>query len=168
MQRLVGGIIVTQGFYPHYAFDPSKSLTGPAIENAWMSFEREQTKQRIWADLSSAYIITRLYYENYHDPNPAPAIGGVTRGMNDGAYIGSIWGSNIQPEAYGTYSGLTLLWESSISDVFIRHISSDVADPHYITFVNSVPFRYYIIDLVNNYSGNVGIGFRRLEWQEDV
>lgn len=153
-----------QGYYGYYAFDPSKSLINKAIENSWASNYRELHNQRIWANLNTSYIITRLYYENYHDTPPPdtfnPAL--IAGDQHDGAYEGSIWGSNIQPEAYGSYGELTKLWEGQ----FEIHSINNTSDPHYITFINNTPFQYYTIDVNNNYDGNCGIGFRRLEWQE--
>jgi hypothetical protein len=150
--EIVGSPVYYHGYY---AFDPSKSLVGAAIGNCWQSYLRERYNQRIWADLGTPFIIQRLYYENYHN------YGGS---VNDGAYEGSIWGSNITPEAYGTYEGLTFLWRGQ----FQRHSANNTSDPHYIWLNNIQHYRYYIIDIDNNYSGNVGVGFRRLEWQEGI
>jgi hypothetical protein len=157
---------VNSVYYGYVAFNPSTQLINNASSNAWISYPLERHNQRIWADLGSSHVITRLYYENYHNCQPPdtfnPAL--ITGDTNEGAYEGSIWGSDMQPEAYGTYNGLMKLWEGK----FEKHNSNNVSDPHYIEFSNSTPFQYYIIDIDNNYSGNFGIGFRRLEWQENV
>jgi len=154
-----------QYYYGYYAFDTSKSLINQAANNSWISHAGEKHEQRIWANLGSQYVITRLYYENYHDsqpPNPNWGPPSTTAGSRyDGAYEGSIWGSNIQPESYGTYEGLTKLWEGE----FVIHNNLNASDPQYITLANTTLFQYYTIDVNNNHTGNFGIGFRRLEWQ---
>jgi len=66
--------------------------------------------------------------------------------------------------AYGNYEGLVNLWEGS----FDIHSEFNQSDPKYVYLSNSDPFRYYIIDIDNNYYGNSGIGFRRIELQELV
>jgi hypothetical protein len=150
-----------------YAFDTSKSLIDQALDNSWISHAGEKHNQRIWANLGSPYVITILYYENYHDappPNNPPTTWGIsitTGSRYDGAYEGSIWGSNIQPEAYGSYEGLTKLWEGE----FTIHNNLNASDPQYINLNNGTQFQYYTIDINNNHTGNFGIGFRRLEWQ---
>ena len=153
-------------YHGYYAFDNSRSLSNHSIGNAWISDYREFKKQRIWADLESQYVISRIYYENYHDTNPPstfnPAL--FAGDMNNGAYEGSIWASNYQPGAYGNYEGLVNLWEGS----FDIHSEFNQSDPKYVYLSNSDPFRYYIIDIDNNYYGNSGIGFRRIELQELV
>ena len=157
---------IFKSYYPHYAFDPTKSLTGPSANNCWISLQRQYIKQRIWANLNSPHIITKLYYENYHDGHIVcdfnPAI--YTNDQYDGAYQGSIWGSHAQPEAYGNYQRSTLLWEGN----FEKHSNFNSSDPKYIIFSNTTSYQYYYIDIANNYSGNFGIGFRRLAWQENI
>lgn len=151
-------------YYGYYAFDTSKSLVNQALGNSWISYQNEKHKQRIWANLGSQYIITQLHYENYHDSQPPSPFGSSTTAGSryDGAYEGSIWGSNIQPEAYGDYEELTKLWEGEFS----IHNNLNASNPQNITFTNTTLFQYYTIDINNNHTGNFGIGFRRLEWQE--
>ena len=155
-----------KGYYVYQAFDPSKSLVNQAIGNSWVSLQRQEHNQRIWADLDSPYIIDRVYYENHHDTEPPtifdPSL--IARDRNNGAYQGSIWGSNIKPPTYGNYNGLTKLWEGE----FIIHSSNNASDPHYITLDGTTPYQFYTIDIMNNYSGINGIGFRRIELQEGV
>jgi hypothetical protein len=170
LDHVNGTSIKNIDYFHYYAFDNSKSLTDHLAQlsdppntlihtserNSWISRNRERTKQRIWADLEGSDLeerpIKRLYYENYHNNGGS---------VYDGAHIGSIWGSNVRPEAYGTYSGLTKLWEGK----FEIHELSNQSNAQYIYFVNDNSYRYYSIDIYNNYSGNAGIGFRRLEFQ---
>jgi len=156
-------------YYGYYAFDQTKSLINEALENSWISYKNQKHRQRIWADLGSQYVINRVYYENYHDSKSPTVFGTSTQAGSryDGAYEGSLWGSNNKPEtAYGTYEGMTKLWEGR----FIIHSNNNASDPHTeIVFNhNTTPYQYYTIDILNNHSGNFGIGFRRLELQEQV
>src|SRR5574343_894816 len=63
------------GFYPYLACDPSKSVLGAGSGNSWMS-NGVNTNQRFHIDLGAAFIIRRLYFENYHNSG-ADTDGGV-------------------------------------------------------------------------------------------
>src|SRR3989304_275947 len=74
-------------YWPYYATDPSKALTGSWEYQQWLSLDGPPTiaDQRFHIDLGSAKVIQRLYYENGH------YIGSYTEaGVRDF----TLWGSN--------------------------------------------------------------------------
>jgi len=144
-------------FWPYYATDPSKSLTGTRIGNSWMS--ASGTKQnRFHIDLGSAKTATRIYYENYHNE------GGTT---NTGAKTFTVWGSN---EA-GAFAELTYATDTDWTQItagqttFDQHTAVDVADPKYIEITNTVPYRYYAIKIADNWGNAEYSGLRRIAFQ---
>ncbi|GAH79917.1 unnamed protein product, partial [marine sediment metagenome] len=54
-------------YFPHYATDPTKSLTGLPSKNSWLSYSDATTNQRFHIDLGSVKVIRRIYYENFHN-----------------------------------------------------------------------------------------------------
>jgi len=85
---------------PYFATDPAKSLTGSATSTTWVSETSATTNQRFHIDIGTAAVVTRIYYENYHDS------GGDT---DKGVQNFTLWGSNgtgiIASGGSITYSG---------------------------------------------------------------
>ena len=94
---------VDSSFFPHFATDPTKPLTGSWTNNAWASDSGEITDQRFHIDLGSAKTIKRIYYENSH------SLGSQT---NTGVQNFTLWGSNSAGSfaelTYGTDTGWTV------------------------------------------------------------
>jgi hypothetical protein len=140
-----------------FATDPANSLTGTHGYNQWCSYP-ESTNQRFHIDLGSACVIKRIYYENGH------ISGGST---NVGVKDFTFWGSNdataFATLTYATDDNWTQLTTDQSS--FEQHVSSDVADPHYIEVTNTTGYRYYAIKFANGYLGGHTMHLRRVELQ---
>jgi len=149
-------------FWPYFATDPAKSLTGSWTNNSWLTPTGTQTNQRFHIDLGIPLIINRIYYENVHDS-------GAKTG--NGAKNFTLWGSN-DPAAfadltYGNDAGWTQL--TCEANQFAQHVGADQADPHYINILGARPYRYYAIKIADWWGGgDIGIGLRRIELQDQI
>jgi hypothetical protein len=146
----------------YFATNPALLLTGSYADNSWYTdASGTNVNQRVHIDLGTAKIITRLYYENFHNS------GGAT---NLGAQNFTLWGSNEASSfaelTYGVDTGWTQLTTSQSS--FDQHTASDVADPKYITVTNTTAYRYYAIKIADNYGESYRMGMRRIELQADA
>jgi len=143
-------------FYSYEATDPSLSLTGGTTDNTWLS--NSQIEQRFHIDLGTSQPVNRIYYENYH------ASGG---GTNVGCKTFTVWGSN---EA-SAFAELTYAVDTDWTEIvpssyeFEIHVSSDVADPKYITLTNPNSYRYYAIKFADNWGHATKMGLRHIELQ---
>ncbi len=147
-------------FWPYFATDQTKSVTGAWGGNAWASGADITTNQRFHIDLTNVKIIRRVYYENGH-----------TAGDNKYSVQNfTVWGSNSASSfaelTYGTDTGWTQLTPSQ--STFDRHVALDQADPKYITINNTTEYRYYAFKFADCYdpSGTV-MGVRRIELQTE-
>lgn len=144
-------------YYAHYATDPSKSLTGGISGVCWVS-NNQTTQQRFHIDLGEAKIITRIYYENFHES------GGDT---NRGIYNCTFWGSNDADSfatlTYATDTGWTQITGSQ--STFDQHVAANQVDPKYITLTNTTGYRYYAIKIADCRTGSGYMGVRRIELQ---
>lgn len=147
-------------YWQYYSTDSSKSLTGDANLQQWLSTNAGggTTNQRFHIDLGSEKVITRIYYQNSHHN------GGYTTG---GVENFTFWGSNTVGDfndlVYinnGTWVPLTI--DQSTMDI---HVSSNISDPKYILVTNTTAYRYYAIKCADNYGNPDYMGFRRLELQ---
>ncbi len=134
-------------FWPYYATDPTKSLTGDSNNNSWATANTVVTNQRFHIDLGSAKVATRIYYENgFH----------LAGYYTDGVKNFTIWGSNeataFAELTYGTDTNWTQITPSQ--STFDQHIALDQADPKYITLTNSTAYRYYAFKFADNYGGS--------------
>ncbi|MCC6404791.1 MAG: hypothetical protein IT405_00115, partial [Candidatus Yanofskybacteria bacterium] len=144
--------------WPHYATNPSKTLTGTASANAWISAATSGVNQRLHIDLGSAIVVTRIYYENYHSS------GGFTgRGVENFTLWGSNDSSAFNTLTYATDTNWTQI--STTPTAFAQHVSTNTADPQYITVSNTVAYRYYALKIADNYGDTNYIGLRRIELQ---
>jgi hypothetical protein len=141
----------------YHATDPTKSLTGTHIGQAWDA--TQIANQRVHIDLGSAKIINKVYYENGHSSGLYPEYGVKNF---------TLWGSN-SATAFAdlVYTHDTDWVQLTTSQAtFDIHVSADQADPKYITVTNNVSYRYYAFKFADNW-GNVNtIGLRRIELQE--
>lgn len=145
-------------YWPYFATDPSKSLTGANTNNCWMT-NSAVTNQRFHIDLGAAKIINKVYYENFHDSGSATVEVGVK------AF--TLWGSNnaaaFAELTYGTDTNWTQL-TTSVSQLDI-HVQLDQADPKYFDVTNTTAYRYYAFKFANNWGSGTYIGIRRIELQ---
>ena len=156
------------GFLGHFAFDTSKSLVGPAENNSWCSMIRELKMQRVNVDLGWPYVIRRMLYVNYHDNG---------RAINEGANYVRLYGSNsnIMNDPYDRCDSLTLLWEGEFEICTFEPVPPFVfpQQPIYNPIIkgldinNSDAYRFHALDIWNDWEGNAGIGFRRIELQTE-
>ena len=139
--------------------DPSRSLTGAWVNNSWLTPMLDRYDYKFNIDLDSQHVITRIYYENFHDR------GGATE---NGAKTVYFYGSNSYDAfinfEYSNTTDLTLLWNGN----FLKHVRADQADPHYIKIYNTNAYQYYILRILNSWDGNAGIGLRRLVLEESI
>ena len=143
-------------YWPYYATDPAKSLTGAYFTNQWLASAGTVTNQRFHIDLGSATVLTRIYYENSHSS-------GID--TDTGVQNFTVWGSNdagsFAELTYATDTGWTQLTTSQ--STFDQHTGSNVSDPKYITVTNTTAYRYYAFKFADNYGDTNALGFRRIE-----
>jgi len=145
-------------YYPHYACDNSKSVTGQCWRQGWMV--NATTNQRFHIDLGTSKVIKRIYYENEHETGTL-----TSRGVKNF----TLWGSNNADDfndlTYannGTWTSIPLSWY-----YFDRHIDSNQSDPKYfVVYSYSVAYRYYALKFADTYGGDV-MAVRRIELQEE-
>ena len=145
-------------YYPYFATDPIKSLTGTHVGNQWLSSTGSITNQRFHIDLGTAKTITRVYYENARDSGAFIAMGVKNF---------TIWGSNtgagtFDDLVYANDEGWTQITASQTT--FDEHVEADQADPKYITLTNSPAYRYYAFKFADHY-GWPYMAVRRIELQ---
>jgi len=147
-------------FYPYFATDPTKSLTGTMNDNSWRSVYYSGVQYRFHVDLGTAKLIDRIMVENFHDSGTA---------TDNGVGVFEVWGSNTGSSfaelTYGTDTGWDLLTTSKAS--LVHHYTADVSDPQYITVTNTTPYRYYAVKCVSS-DGVTSVGIRRIEFQQKV
>jgi hypothetical protein len=162
---------------PQYTCDTSKSLDGVWSYNAWITptYPNSITgysenphinppytigNQKFIIDLGSEYIIRRIYYENGHSL-------GLEDSTNTGAKTTIFYGSNdskaILDIDYVSTNGLVSLW----SGVLEKHSSVDASDPKYISVNSTVPYRYYVFRIADNYGSDQMMCIRRIELQTE-
>ena len=145
--------------WPYYATDPAKSVTGTAPGNGWISAYGSITNQRFHIDLGSAFIVNKIYYQNYHDSGLSQ-----TSGVKNFTFWGSNSATSFAELTYGTDTGWTQLTTSQ--STFDQHSVGDVSDPKYITVTNNTAYRYYAFKFANNWlAGGIVMGLRRIELQ---
>ena len=145
-------------YLPHFATDPAKSLVGAGAQNSWISANGSTANQRFHIDLGSAKVVTRLYYENFHDTALYP---------DTGAKNFTVWGSNEATAFAELTYGTDTDWTQLTTDIsqFIQHPGANVADPRYVVVTNSTAYRYYAIKIADNWGGVGWVGLRRIELQ---
>lgn len=138
--------------------DASRSLTGADDTHAWLSVSGTVTNQRFHIDLGTATIVTKVYYENFHDAGANTDVG---------VQNFTLWGSNTDASfaetTYATDTGWTELTCSQ--NTFDQHAASDAVDPKYITVTNTTAYRYYAFKFADNYTDATYMGVRRIELQ---
>ncbi len=147
-------------YYPYFATDPAKSVTGGRNLTSWLAVSGTITNQRFHIDLGSGKTIKRIYYENAHDEGNEP---------NSGVNNFTLWGSNAAGSfaelTYGTDTGWTEL--TVAQNTFDIHVGADQADPKYIVVTNTTAYRYYAFKFADNHAHEAYLGVRRIELQMD-
>ena len=142
--------------WPYKGTDPTKSLTGNYTTGSWMADVGAGTNQRFHIDLGSAIVITKIYYENFHDSGA---------NTNRGGKNFTFWGSNTGGDfADLTYANAGTWVQIGGALQFDQHTGSNVADPKYITVTNTTAYRYYAIKIADCW-GSTLMGVRRIELQ---
>jgi len=147
-------------YYPYFATDPTKSLTGGGDNNEWVSVSGTYTNQRFHIDLGSGKIIKRIYYENHHETGTD---------TNRGAKNFTFWGSNSATAFAELTYAIDTDWTQLTTDVsaFDQHVSADTTDPKYVVVTNTTSYQYYAIKIADNYSASGYLGLRRVELQTE-
>jgi len=81
-------------YYPYWATDPTKTLTGIGDNNSWLSVAGTDTNQRFHIDLGSEKVVDKIYYENM-----MYWTGGGSNYTIQGVKYFTLWGSN-SPTAF--------------------------------------------------------------------
>ena len=140
--------------FPFFATDPSRALTGVDTGAAWAA--NGKNNQRFHIDLGAATVVTRIYYENYHQAGTDTDMGAKTF---------TFWGSNdstaFDELTYGVDTNWTQLTCSQAT--FDQHAAADSADPKYITVTNTTAYRYYAFKIADNWGDPAVVGIRRIE-----
>ena len=148
-----------ENYYPHFATDPTKSLTGTYTDNSWTALSGAGlTNQRFHIDLGSAKTVKRIYYENGH-------VGGALTTI--GAENFTFWGSNTAGDFADLVYANNGTWVqiTPAQTTFDIHVSADQADPKYITVTNSTAYRYYAFKIADNLGSTSYLNIRRIELQ---
>lgn len=145
-------------YWPYYATDPAKSLTGTWTNNSWVAANGSYTNQRFHIDLGEGKIIRRIYYENAH-------ISGLS--TNSGAKNFTLQGSN-EATAFTelTYATDTN-WTTIGTYQFDIHVSADQADPKYILVNNTISYRYYALKIADDWGAATYMSIRRIVLQTE-
>jgi parallel beta-helix repeat protein len=142
-------------FWPYFATDPAKSLTGSWNGNAWVSALYSNINQRFHIDLGSAKIIGCIYYENLHYS------GGDT---DTGVRHFTVWGSNSATAFAELTYGIDTDWIqiTAAPSEFEQHIAANQADPKYIDLTNTTAYRYIALKFSDNWGDSQYMGLRRI------
>lgn len=145
------------GYYPHFAFDPSKPLTGSGDQNnTWHTSYGTVTNQRCHVDLGAEFCIKRIWYEGFYN-----AGGGET---NFGPKDFTFWGSN-EANAFNELAyAIDTDWTQLTTDIsqFLQHSSNCAPDYNYISVTNNNAYRYYAFKFANTWGGTILMSNRRL------
>ena len=148
---------LSTSYWPYFATDPTKLLTGSDVANTWVSVNGTVTNQRFHIDLGAATVIKRIYYENFRT-----AAGNTTLGVKTFVFQGSNTGAGTFDDlVYANDGGWTTLVCSQ--NTFDQHAAGDVADPKYITVTNTTAYRYYAFKFADNWGDATNMGVRRIE-----
>jgi len=147
-------------YWPYYATNPAKSLTGGWLLNSWTSQNGETTEQRFHIDLGSAKVIRRIYLENTHDSGT-----NTNKGVNNFTFWGSNEASAFAELTYATDDDWTQLTVNRSS--WDEHVASDISDPQYALVTSSVAYRYYAFKFADNHGSITYMGIRHVELQTE-
>jgi len=148
---------ITANFAPYIAMGQSVPVTGSwGTTNTWLTNTGVVTNATFQADLGSAKVINRLYYQNAHH------LGGATA---NGAKNYTVWGSNDANFLDTNYSKDTNWTQIGGTRQFLQHVLLDQSDPQYETVTNTTAYRYYRLKIADNWGGTY-IGLRLIQFQD--
>ena len=141
-------------YYPYMATNPALSVTGPAINNSWLS-DPDNASMRFHIDEGSAKVVKRIYLENWHAE-------GAIQGR--GIRTFTFWGSNSATAFADLVYSHDTDWTQIGGEMEANlHVLADQADPQYFVVPNTTAYRYYAIKCY--YYTTFWAGFRRIELQ---
>ncbi len=146
-------------YWPYFATDPAKSLTGASLDNSWLSAAGSTAQQCLHIDLGIGKTIIDIHYENYHNNgNVTSVVGGaknfILMGSNDpAAFADTAWANDTG-------------WVEIASGVFDIHVALNQADPKVHSVTGAGEYRYYRLKLADNWGHLSYLGLRRIELQE--
>ncbi|MBA7537810.1 hypothetical protein ES705_30080 [subsurface metagenome] len=150
-------------YWPYYATDPAKLVTGVGLGNSWGSASGTYTNQRFHIDLGSAKAIRRIYYENFHYSG-----GDITAGVKNFTFWGSNTASDFADLTYANDGNWVEIEDTELSQsYFDEHSGADEADPKFITVTNETEYRYYAFKFADNWGLASFMGVRRIELQTE-
>lgn len=144
-------------YWPYYATDPTKSLTGGQSGNQWLA--NSGTNQRFHVDVGVMKVIGRIYYENGHDSGNYTTDGCknfILQGSNDPAAFAEL--------TYATDTG----WTQIMTGQFARHVAANQADPQYILVPPHQAYRYFAFKIADDWGGSYDMRMRRIVLQEMI
>ena len=149
-------------YWPYFATDPAKPLTGADTNNQWYAASGSITNQRFHIDLGSAKIIRRIYYENAHNNGSSTS---TPAGIQNITFQGSNSAGAFAELIYATDTN----WTNLGLDVgaFTKHVNLNQADPYYALVTNTIAYRYYALKIANNWGQATLLGVRRIELQTE-
>lgn len=146
-------------YYPWFALDPIKNLTGTITDHSWATGSGQHTNQKFNIDLGTEKIIKRILLHN------ACHLG--TSYTNNGIYNFSVYGTNsvtaFNNTTYATITDLVLLGTFQAR----QHILEDIEDSQYFYLNNNNTYRYYILRVADDFGGGADATvIRHIEFQE--
>jgi hypothetical protein len=145
-------------FEGYYMCDPSKSLVGTGLYQAWLTSTGAYAAETdvVHIDVGSQLLIKRIYYENSHYN------GGYTaRGVKN--FI--LMGTNVESASWTLAYATDTNWNTiDTGHAFDQHVAADQADPKYIVLPGSAEYQFYRLKIVDNW-GDSYVGLRRIELQ---
>ena len=146
-------------YYPWFALDPIKNLTGTITDHSWATGSGQHTNQKFNVDLGTEKIIKRILLHN------ACHLG--TSYTNNGIYNFSVYGTNsataFSNTTYATITDLVLLGTFQAR----QHILEDIEDSQYFYLNNNNTYRYYILRVADDFGGVADATvIRHIEFQE--
>ncbi len=155
-------------YWPYFATDPSKLLTGDGVGTSWLSEAGAGgiANQRINMDAGVAIILVRVYYENFHNGVGSLDIGAknfkLWGSASATAFADTTWLSDADMIAAG-WTQLTALDVLTGLAQFTQHAAADASDPQYLTVAGAASWRYYSWKFADNWGAGDYMGVKRIE-----
>lgn len=149
------------GYYiPYKTFSTLTSLIDSYQGNQWLG--ADATNQRLHADLISAYVVEKIYYENGHSAGINTDVG-----VRDFTFWGSNNATAFSTVTYATDTNWTQLAtfnpvDFSSKTTFDEHCPFNYPDPKYLLVQNSTAYRYYAFKFANNWGNSLYMGPRKI------
>jgi hypothetical protein len=157
---------------PYHWTDPSSPLTGSYTGQeftGYTNYDNATVESRLHIDLGLAKIIRRIYYENFFGYMPwVPYYRYLGWGVKNFTLFGSNDATVFSDVNYSADTGWNEITGLSQS-YFDKHVAANSIDPKYITFDNTISYRFYAVKIQDRYyEGDYGgFAFRRIELQTE-